>query len=101
MFLWTSWWQNVFSFQSPASVSFLQHNHAVAVRFSLLQKSDINLCYGDMFCPFLVQVKKEWEEAEHQAVNLPKAERQTLIQVGVEGPKEKSYWFLAFILSIN
>ncbi|KAM7030132.1 amyloid beta precursor like protein 2 isoform 4-T4 [Acridotheres tristis] len=26
------------------------------------------------------RVKKEWEEAEHQAVNLPKAERQTLIQ---------------------
>ncbi|XP_068772583.1 amyloid beta precursor like protein 2 isoform X11 [Struthio camelus] len=26
------------------------------------------------------RVKKEWEEAEHQAKNLPKAERQTLIQ---------------------
>ncbi|XP_010001171.1 PREDICTED: amyloid-like protein 2 isoform X5 [Chaetura pelagica] len=26
------------------------------------------------------RVKKEWKEAEHQAVNLPKAERQTLIQ---------------------
>ncbi|KAM6238264.1 amyloid beta precursor like protein 2 isoform 4-T4 [Porphyrio hochstetteri] len=26
------------------------------------------------------RVKKEWEEAEHQAINLPKAERQTLIQ---------------------
>ncbi|NXI85075.1 APLP2 protein, partial [Rhipidura dahli] len=26
------------------------------------------------------RVKKEWEEAENQAVNLPKAERQTLIQ---------------------
>jgi len=46
-------------------------------------------------------VKKEWEEAEHQAVNLPKAERQTLIQVRVEGPKEESYRCLAFILSIN
>lgn len=29
----------------------------------------------------LFQVKKEWEEAELQAKNLPKAERQTLIQV--------------------
>lgn len=45
-----------------------------------------------MFCPSPVQVKKEWEEAEHQAVNLPKAERQTLIQVRVEGPKGESYW---------
>lgn len=45
-----------------------------------------------MLCPFPVQVKKEWEEAEHQAVNLPKAERQTLIQVRVEGSKGESYW---------
>ena len=29
----------------------------------------------------MFQVKKEWEEAELQAKNLPKAERQTLIQV--------------------
>ena len=50
---------------------------------------------------FFVQVKKEWEEAEHQAVNLPKAERQTLIQVRVEGPEEESYWCLAFVFSIN
>ncbi|KAG7255485.1 hypothetical protein CRUP_006682, partial [Coryphaenoides rupestris] len=28
----------------------------------------------------LVQVRKEWEEAEHQAKNLPRAERQTLVQ---------------------
>lgn len=50
---------------------------------------------------FSVQVKKEWEEAEHQAVNLPKAERQTLIQVRVEGPKEESYWCLALVFWIN
>lgn len=29
----------------------------------------------------LSQVRKEWEEADRQAKNLPKAERQTLIQV--------------------
>lgn len=29
------------------------------------------------------QVRKEWEEAESQARNLPKAERQTLIQVNL------------------
>lgn len=28
-----------------------------------------------------LQVRKEWEEADRQAKNLPKAERQTLIQV--------------------
>lgn len=27
------------------------------------------------------QVRKEWEEADRQAKNLPKAERQTLVQV--------------------
>jgi len=54
-----------------------------------------------VFCPFLVQVKKEWEEAEHQAVNLPKAERQTLIQVRAEGSEEESYWCLAFVFSLN
>lgn len=33
-------------------------------------------------CAFLsLKVRKEWEEADRQAKNLPKAERQTLIQV--------------------
>ncbi|CAL8374842.1 unnamed protein product, partial [Gadus morhua 'NCC'] len=35
-------------------------------------------------------VRKEWEEAEHQAKNLPKAERQTLIQVMVESLEEEA-----------
>lgn len=35
-----------------------------------------------LFIPVpLSQVRKEWEEADRQAKNLPKAERQTLIQV--------------------
>lgn len=36
---------------------------------------------------FIFQVRKEWEEAEHQAKNLPKVDRQTLIQVNT------SYFF--------
>lgn len=43
---------------------------------------------GEPPCVFLhsllslsLQVRKEWEEADRQAKNLPKAERQTLIQV--------------------
>lgn len=32
---------------------------------------------------FISQVRKEWEEAERQAKNLPKLDRQTLIQVNM------------------
>lgn len=46
------------------------------------------LCISLHFLPTLslslslsLQVRKEWEEADRQAKNLPKAERQTLIQV--------------------
>lgn len=38
------------------------------------------ICFS--LCAFLsLKVRKEWEEADRQAKNLPKAERQTLIQV--------------------
>ena len=37
-------------------------------------------CHLISFC-LPPQVRKEWEEADRQAKNLPKAERQTLIQV--------------------
>lgn len=50
-----------------------------------------------LFIPVsLSQVRKEWEEADRQAKNLPKAERQTLIQVRHWAlPKEASRLFFS------
>lgn len=53
----------------------------IAVFWVIVGLPFISISLPSLSMHFSLQVRKEWEEADRQAKNLPKAERQTLIQV--------------------
>lgn len=57
----------------------------VSVNISNVTKPELSVRH-DCFCPWCdilwVQVMREWEEAERQAKNLPRADKKAVIQVG-------------------